>query len=209
MAKWRDRVCSECGKIDHTASKSNVCLLCSKTLLREENFIPQEKLVILEHGYIIIEGPMILPRFFNKRAYKMRTPCCGSEWISRFDNFQKLVNHSIRNNTPPPCGVCGPKYRMNTALEGYLALYARDYNLSDFNDYKKVVRGISDKMYRKFKDQINPDNLTRGKKTYHLDHIIPIIECFKQGWPVEKASHPDNLQILTWTENLFKSGKII
>ena len=108
-----------------------------------------------------------------------------------------------------PCGVCGPTHRMKTAFDKFMEKNARDYDLKKWDDYRLLVRKLSDITYRQFKEEINPLNHRRGKKTWHLDHIFPIIECFKQGWPVEKAASKENLQMLLWSHNLEKSGKVL
>ena len=68
--------------------------------------------------------------------------------------------------------------------------------------YMYRVRQFTERIYKSFKDQIDPDNL-RGRE-YHLDHIKPIIQCFDEGLSIEKAAAIDNLQIIPCSENLTK-----
>lgn len=49
----------------------------------------------------------------------------------------------------------------------------------------------------------------RGKFTYHVDHIIPIIYGYTNNIPAEQIAHISNLQIITAQENLQKSCNII
>lgn len=205
MAALRNRQCDVCGDVKYTRSRASTCLKCQKIKTREET-VSRQILDITNAGYEILEGPFKDSDGHN--CFTLKTPC-EHVWTSKHVNFNTLYKQAIKNNTPMPCGTCGPKHRMNTALKGYLEKYARDYNLADYQDYSSVVRGLSDKMYKMFKKEINPDNHRRGAKLYHLDHIIPIIECFKRGWPIEQAAHPDNLQMLFWYDNLLKSSKII
>ena len=106
-----------------------------------------------------------------------------------------------------PCGTCGPKHRLTNALSAYIEKYGRDYDIKKWDDYRLLVRKLSDITYRQFKEEINPQNHRRGKKTWHLDHKHPIIACFKEGWTPERAAGINNLQMLTWQDNLMKSGK--
>lgn len=61
--------------------------------------------------------------------------------------------------------------------------------------------------FKQFLERVNPDYLKGLNHGYHLDHIVPIIECFKRGWSAEKAANISNLQMLYWTENLSKGSK--
>lgn len=205
--KARERVCPNCGKIDITASKSKVCMLCSKEIKRQTIIHGAEISLFETNRYAVLSGPTYDK--FNKRWYTVKTPCCGNSWSVRSDNFAKLLKNAKDKNQPMPCGSCGPKHRMNTALKGYMEKYARDYNLNEYQDYMKATRQLSDKMYKLFKHEINPENHRRGKFQYHLDHKFPIIECFKQGWSIMEAAAPSNLQMLPWNENLSKSNKIV
>ena len=207
MAKRQQRICARCGKVEETFSTSSLCLLCVKAVERER-LIEIEKETIVSLGYTLLGGPFNHPKFQHKRSYKMISSC-GHEWEVRYDNFMKLINNAKAKGLPMPCGTCGPKHRMNTALSSYIDKYGRDYDVKKWDDYRLLVRKLSDITYRQFKEEINPQNHRRGKKTWHLDHKHPIIACFKDGWPVEKAASRDNLQMLYWQDNLGKSGKVL
>ena len=204
MAKRKERICESCGSVSHVFGMAKRCIPCQKaeaTLVA----IVGEKEDIVSNGYEILSGPNIGK--FNKREYTLKTPC-GHQWTVRSDNFRKLINNAKAKGLPMPCGTCGPQHRLTNALSAYIEKYGRDYDVKKWDDYRLLVRKLSDITYRQFKEEINPLNHRRGKKTWHLDHIFPIIECFKQGWPVEKAASRENLQMLHWQENLMKSGKV-
>jgi len=74
-------------------------------------------------------------------------------------------------------------------------------------DYKKAVRSKSYRIYRKFKDKINPFNLKLGKWTYHLDHRYSIHDGFHNKVPVSLIANLKNLQILSYKKNLRKGTK--
>jgi len=205
MAARKERICESCGKVSYVFGTAKRCIPCQKAEATQIA-INGEIEDILSNGYEIISGPNIGK--FNKRVYTLKSQC-GHEWTIRADNFRKLINNAKTKGLPMPCGTCGPKHRMNTALGSYIEKYGRDYDIKKWDDYRLLVRKLSDITYRQFKEEINPHNYRRGKKTWHLDHIFPIIECFKQGWPVEKAASRENLQMLHWEENLSKSGKVV
>lgn len=204
MAARKERVCESCGTVSYVFGTAKRCIPCQKaegTRIAIEGEIRD----ITENGYQIISGPN--NGKFNKREYSLKTPC-GHEWTIRSDNFRKLIANAKAKNLPMPCGTCGPKHRLTNALSAYIEKYGRDYDLKKWDDYRLLVRKLSDITYRQFKEEINPLNHRRGKKTWHLDHKHPIIACFKDGWSPEKAASKENLQMLLWSDNLMKSGKI-
>ena len=74
----------------------------------------------------------------------------------------------------------------------------------EWNLYRKIVYKITEINYRKYKDQINPNDLPRGRGQYHLDHKFSILEGFKNNILPYVISHPINLQMLTEKENISK-----
>lgn len=76
--------------------------------------------------------------------------------------------------------------------------------LSDWEFYKKEVRRKTESTYKKCKEDINPNNHKRvlcGKEGYQLDHIVSVLNGFRENIPVEEISSTDNLQMLPWKEN--------
>jgi hypothetical protein len=203
MPKWKDRECSNCGAIEHTASKSRLCKVC---FLEEQKqkCIVEEKRYLNDYDYSVISGPEYDKH--NHRVYKVLTPC-GHEWEAPFTNLLKQVKNAQSKGLRPACGICGPKHRMKVALDGFMDKYAVDYDLDKMHDYRKKVRGLTEKTYKKNKHLINPRNLPRGRNSgYHIDHKVPIIKAFKEGWTPEQCAAVSNLQMLEWTENLSKGA---
>jgi hypothetical protein len=77
---------------------------------------------------------------------------------------------------------------------------------SDFEIYYNAVRNLSDRNYKKHKSLINPCNFSRGRTSYHLDHIFSIKEAYENNVPVEVVSHVSNLRMLKYDENIAKGG---
>lgn len=73
------------------------------------------------------------------------------------------------------------------------------------NAYFSRARDLTEQTYELHKAVLNPENVPRGKKEWHLDHIVPIIVCFRMGWTPAQAAHVSNLQLLRWDENLRKA----
>lgn len=203
MPRWRDRTCERCGKIEHTASKSEYCILCYAANKRDA-LVKTEPATIQSWGYSVIAGPTYDKH--NHRVYKVLTPC-GHEWEAPFTNLLKQIKNAHTKRLRPACGICGPKHRMKVALDGFMDKYAVDYDLDKMHDFRKKVRGLTEKVYKSNKHLINPNDLPRGRNTgYHVDHIVPIIECFKRGWTAEQAADVSNLQMLPWMDNLSKGA---
>lgn len=84
----------------------------------------------------------------------------------------------------------------------------RNPNLPAYTKYARKVRKLSELNYVKFHNLINPYNWPRTlcgvDGGYQLDHKISIKECWNKGLPPEEAAKPENLQMITWQENLNK-----
>ena len=77
---------------------------------------------------------------------------------------------------------------------------------SEFEIYYNAVRNLSDRNYKKHKSLINPCNFSRGRTSYHLDHIFSIKEAYENNVPIEVVSHVSNLRMLKYDENIAKGG---
>jgi len=82
---------------------------------------------------------------------------------------------------------------------------------NNFDKYRVVIRKITRKEYKKYKDIINPKKLKIGRHNgeHQVDHIFPVSEGFKQNIPPYIVANMKNLQILTTEENRKKSNKLI
>jgi hypothetical protein len=79
-----------------------------------------------------------------------------------------------------------------------------DESVDKFIEYKKVVINRTITIYRNNKHLINSNNLKRSKRTYHIDHLFSIKQGFLKNLPVEIISHPCNLHMIHYKENLIK-----
>jgi len=79
--------------------------------------------------------------------------------------------------------------------------------LSDWEKYKLEVRRLTEKTYKEYKDEINPNNYDRvlcGKDGYQLDHIISVYKGFNDNISADIIAEKGNLQMLLWEENRCK-----
>lgn len=89
----------------------------------------------------------------------------------------------------------------------------RGYKIEDVKNewdlYKSKVYLETEKVYRKYKNIINPNNLVRGrgKDKYHIDHKFSVLEGFKNNIPVYIICHYSNLEMLLEKDNISKDCK--
>mgnify|MGYP003489484051 FL=1 len=96
---------------------------------------------------------------------------------------------------------------MSKAMAAFIEKYGRDFDVKLWEEYSTAARRMTERTYKAHKHEINPLNLKRGYRTYHLDHRIPLIEGFLQGIPVEVIAAKENLQILPAFTNMSKGRK--
>lgn len=202
MSKLKNRICGTCADVLHqTATRSQHCSVCAKDKQKSLK-IEQEKLQVAA-CYGNANGPSI--NKFGKRCYTF-THSCGTTQTWRFDNLLSCW----KRGSPEPCKSCGGKKRMAIALDGYIKKFNLDERAkTELSAYTSKVRGLSEAVYRNNISIINPNHHTRSQECWHLDHKIPIVECFMRGWTPSEAAHISNLQMLPAAENLKKGRKII
>lgn len=105
------------------------------------------------------------------------------------------------------CGICGPQKRvapLTAWSKSNSALWKE--TASEWQTYKAVVSSLTSQTYKKYKNQINPNNLPRGKAgvdgAHHLDHIVPKRFCFDNSVPASVCADVSNLQMIGWRENV-------
>jgi len=185
----------------NTATPSDVCKKCFLEEKRQK-YIADEKQRILD-CYGNVEGPAIDK--FNHRCYTF-THSCGTTQTWSFTNL--LKQWKTRSE---PCSKCGSAERQQKAMAGYVSKFQLSERArTDLHAYTRKVRGLSEKTYRENIDILNPRRYKRmlGNQGYHLDHIVSIVECFKRGWPPEKAAELGNLQLLEARDNLSKGRSV-
>jgi hypothetical protein len=128
-----------------------------------------------------------------------QNPLCQKEIVTVKSTPRKFCSHSCQQKTE------------NVAGKGRGSRKIRNPNTPEYKKYARMVHGISQEVYIKNIDIINP---TRYPRTlcgvdggWQLDHIIPIKECFTRGLPPEEAASLLNLRMLPWKDNLMRQYK--
>lgn len=141
-----------------------------------------------------------------KTRYGVDNPMAIKEVVENF----KADRRSKNNYYPFPKEAHSPsanKKRTATRIKRGLETDPKLKN--PWQRYEQDVDRLTGQIYKKYKNIINPNNLTRGRTcgTYQLDHIMSKMEGFANGIPPELISHPANLRMLTATENQSKNSK--
>ena len=108
---------------------------------------------------------------------------------------------------------CSPRCQMLTQNPSYAGMPrpTRNPSIDEYTRYARKVHGLSQKVYEKHKDTINPNNYPRTlcgvKDGWQLDHITPIKECFEKGISPQEAAQISNLRMLPWKDNLMRQYK--
>jgi hypothetical protein len=73
-----------------------------------------------------------------------------------------------------------------------------------FKIYKRLAYRLTNIEYEKYKNIINPGNLPRGQKDYHIDHIYSLKSGFINKVPLHIISSYINLQMILSIDNSIK-----
>lgn len=98
-------------------------------------------------------------------------------------------------------GENNPKYGSNMSGENS-PRFLPNKERTKWEKYKNTVRMLTERTYKKFKNDINPTDQPRGIKQYHLDHIIPIWYGFINKINPILLSKKENLRMLYWKNNV-------
>ena len=172
-----------------------------KSLQTKDNFIKR-------HGEI--KGSELWKEYSKKKS-KQNTL---EGYIERYGlelGKQKFKEYSDRQSYTNSIEYYIEKYGEDHGEELYYQRYpAYEYG-EDYKDYKNAVYRLSQKVYEENIETINPNNYPRTRMGvdggWQLDHIKPVIDCFREGITIEEASNINNLRMLPWKENLMRNFK--
>lgn len=121
---------------------------------------------------------------------------CFNSFIVKPAMKKKYCSHSCQMKTE------------NVAPKGVGSRGIRNPNIKEYTKYSRKIHALSHKVYKQYKNIINPNNYPRTlcgvEGGWQLDHIVPIKECFEKGITAEQASDISNLRMLPWKDNLMR-----
>lgn len=229
--KENNGLCIICGKqttyenmtLGYKQTCGNVCAckLHRKKLKEDsEKFETFRKKVIKNQKRIWIDRTYLEKKeIFDKISIKSK------ETIDKMTIEEKKIKFGWLNNLPEKerekkineiLDKSLKKWFKNAKIEEKLQLVSNEkkYILGDmyfnnliknYDGYKKIVNSLTETMYRKYKKIINPNNLKRSRKQYHLDHKYSIYKGFINNIDPKIISSLPNLQILPCFDNLSKN----
>lgn len=140
----------------------------------------------------------------NHIIVKVRNTVCNHE-------FEALAQNLLLTNMT--CSVCGTNERTQQLNDR-----SREQSLiwqetaTEWELYKSEVSKLSESVYNKNKEIINPKNLPRGiagsDEAYHLDHIVTRRFCFENNIPAEVCADVSNLQMKYWKDNVSNNDNL-
>jgi len=182
--KTLKKIMSDKWKGDMNPSKLDDVKIKKNQPIINEEFL---KKIVEEKKFTIIS---VLDLRGKKSKIKVR---CSNEHIS-----DKTYENFIRKDKKYICERC---------YYESISLNLTDEELSKIDNYKKQVRALTAKNYKKYKSFINPKNLKIGKSDFHLDHRYSIYEGYRNNVDVKIISAKENLEIIPYNENLSKQQK--
>ncbi len=163
--------------------------------------------------HIINRNKTILEKYGNFEEYKsylqksVKKTCLekyGVEYVTQ-TNFYKEKRKEVLLEKYGDDKFNNPDKTRTTRIKNGTQI--NDEVIEGFSDYKKVVMNRTITIYRNNKIIINPKNLKRSKKEYHIDHLFSIKQGFLQNIPIEIITHPCNLQMIYYKDNLKKQDE--
>jgi hypothetical protein len=102
------------------------------------------------------------------------------------------------------CQQCG--FDQARLLKISKGIYNDPSTMDEFLLYKRKVRSISERNFKKFHRDINPCNIKRSYH-WHLDHKFSIFEGFRNKVPPENIGHWQNLRLIERRVNQIKGSE--
>jgi hypothetical protein len=209
-------VCIECGKdVKYLRLKDGYQQYCSSSCKYNSNIYKEKWINSWKNGnnnneYLIRREKTIISKYnsleqYNKIIKKSKIKTCleryGVEYNTQTDSFKIKRKRILEQKYNDACFNNPDKTRKTRIKNG---TQINDEFINNFMDYKKIVINRTLTIYRNNKKLINPENLKRSKKNYHIDHLFSIKQGFLQNIPIEIITHPCNLHMIYYKDNLKK-----
>lgn len=164
-------------KVEDIINKRNNTILKKWNTLEEyhnNKYIDFKEIMLNKYGF---ENLFLTDKFKKERKETLKEKYGDEKW----NNKEKTKNTRIYNGTQ-----------------------LDDNDSNEYITYKKLSINRTLTIYRNNTLLINPTLLKRGHKQYHIDHKFSLKSAFKHNLPMEIISHPCNLQMIWWYDNISK-----
>ncbi len=201
----QDIICSLCGSIFNATPKAKVsnyklsnlkgCPQCTTIARYAPSKIATES-ILINMGYILHE-PYI---GYKDKILLNNSKCsCGRKWRTTPERI--LSGRSF-------CKPCNDDRKRNRFVE--LNIEREIAFDGSMKTYKTIVTKLTNRIYNKYKNVINPNDYPRvraDKSGYQLDHIVPVVTCYRNSVPPEICASVDNLRMIKRIDNAKKWSK--
>ncbi len=148
---------------------------------------------------------------YRKKKHDTEVSKYGNVFLKTKAFKEKYIQTSMNKygvNNPMQCKEISSKGIQTKYKRGVLIDWKNKPELlENFDHYKKAVYYYTGLNFRKFYYEINPLKLKRSKYGWHLDHIYPIFEGWKNKIDPILVADNKNLQMLWCKENHGKSAR--
>lgn len=169
---------------------------------RNGEFIEKRNKTILEKYESIEEYKNIVDN--NKK--KTVNEKYGVDYIFESDEFKKNRKKVLLNKYGDENWNNKEKTKRTRISNG---TQIGDIYENDFSKYKKLVINRTLTIYRNNEKLINPYKLKRSHNKYHIDHKYSIKMGFLNNIPLEIITHPFNLHMMWWFDNISKQDRCL
>lgn len=128
---------------------------------------------------------------------KYKQTCLEKYGVDNYFKYQSFIDNNYNEELIN-------KRKESNYKNGNWIKFTED-DLEKYRNYNHIVRLLTRKIYRKYKNLINPNNLPISKTEYQIDHIRSIIDCFIDGFSPEECANYKNLQIISAHDNYVKN----
>lgn len=161
-----------------------------------EHVINRSKTILIKYGDL---------ETYTKHANSRKVESClekyGVEYITQTEYYKEKRKNILKEKYGSET-YNNPIKTKNTRINNGTQIGDDDIHKLKF--YKKVAINKTITMYRNNIQFINPNNLKRGIKSYHIDHKFSLKQGYLLGLPIEVITHPVNLEMIYYKDNLVK-----
>lgn len=212
-------VCLNCSKkVKYKRLKDGYQTYCSSICqnscnIAKDNWLRSWKKGNSNNEHIVSRNKTILEKYGNMEEYNkhiqnsIKETCLekyGVEYVTQTDFYKEKRKDVLREKYGSET-YNNPDKTRKTRIENKTQISGDIIN--DFIDYKKIVVNRTITIYRNNEDIINPEKFKRSKKDYHIDHLFSIKQGFLEDLPIEIISHPCNLHMIFYKDNLKKQDE--
>jgi len=209
-------ICLKCGKeVKYRRLRDGYQPYCSiicqnSCSLAKENWLKSWKRGNSNNEHIINRNKTILTKYGDLETYTKHTnnskikSCLdkyGVEYITQTDSYKGKRKNTLKEKYGSE-SYNNPNKTKNTRIKNGSQI--DDSSINNFLIFKKVSVNKTYTMYKNNEILINPNNLKRGIKSYHIDHKFSLKQGYLLNLPVEIITHPCNLEMIYYKDNLVK-----